>query len=41
MYAYAGDGLGCLSDGVQRELWSASYHCSQCCPRQLEGKGSL
>jgi len=33
----AGDGIDCLLDGVQRELWPTSNYSSQCCPGKLEG----
>lgn len=34
---YTGHGIDCLSDGVQRQLWSSSHYCSQRCVGQLEG----
>jgi len=33
----AGDGIDCLLDGVQRELWPSPNYSSKCCPGELEG----
>lgn len=36
-FPYTGNGIDCLLDGVQRELWATSHNCSKCCFSQLEG----
>lgn len=36
-FPYAGNGIDCLFDGVQGELWTTSHNCSKCCFGELEG----
>ena len=33
----AGDGIDCLLDGIQGELWATSYNSSKCRLSKLEG----